>query len=160
MQRVTNCLLIRDGQVLMLKKPRRGRWSAPGGKMEIGESILESTIREYREETGLELIQPRLKGIFTMVIEEKQGQHEWMLFTFLAGDSGGKQFSASPEGDLSWIPMEDIAELPMIQGDYSIVEHAIYGDGLIYGTFTYGENETLLSYRLEAEGKPIQEYHV
>lgn len=160
MQRVTNCLLYRDGHVLMLKKPRRGWWSAPGGKMEIGESILESAIREYREETGMKLILPRLKGIFTMVIEKKEGNHEWMLFTFLAEDFSGERFSSSPEGELSWIPIEDISKLPMAQGDYSIIEHVLHGDGLIYGTFTYGENEQLLSYRLEAEGKPIQEYDV
>ncbi|MCY8461779.1 NUDIX hydrolase, partial [Bacillus spizizenii] len=33
MQRVTNCVLQTDDKVLLLQKPRRGWWVAPGGKM-------------------------------------------------------------------------------------------------------------------------------
>lgn len=161
MQRVTNCLLIKDGQVLMLKKPRRGWWTAPGGKMELRESILESATREYREETGMTLLQPELKGIFTVVIEDKKEViKEWMMFTFMAKDYSGELTATSPEGELSWIPIEDLADLPMAKGDYSIIDHVLHEDGLFYGTFTYGKDDELLSYRLEAEGKPIQEYHV
>lgn len=54
-QRVTNCVLIKDNQILLLKKPRRGWWVAPGGKMEPGESIRDACIREFREETGVYL---------------------------------------------------------------------------------------------------------
>nr|MBR9646549.1 NUDIX domain-containing protein [Streptococcus sp. 11-4097] len=39
MQRVTNCVLIRDNEVLLLQKPRRNWWVAPGGKMERGETV-------------------------------------------------------------------------------------------------------------------------
>ena len=42
----------KDNKVLLLKKPRRNWWVAPGGKMEPGESVKESCIREFREETG------------------------------------------------------------------------------------------------------------
>lgn len=58
MQRVTNCVLVKDGHVLLLKKPRRGWWVAPGGKMEQGESVREACVREYREETGIYLKTP------------------------------------------------------------------------------------------------------
>ena len=64
LQRVTNCVLLKDGKVLLLQKPKRGWWVAPGGKMEQGESIREACIREYREETGIYLKNPKLKGIF------------------------------------------------------------------------------------------------
>lgn len=61
MQRVTNCLLIKDEKVLLLQKPRRGWWVAPGGKMESGESIKEAVIREFREETGIYLLKSECK---------------------------------------------------------------------------------------------------
>ncbi|PAK45827.1 NUDIX hydrolase, partial [Bacillus licheniformis] len=53
MQRVTNCVLTSGDKVLLLQKPRRGWWVAPGGKMESGETVRDAVIREYREETGL-----------------------------------------------------------------------------------------------------------
>lgn len=150
MQRVTNCVLIRDNQVLMLKKPRRGWWVAPGGKMEPGESVRDSCIREYREETGIYLKNPQLKGIFTFIIKENdQVLSEWMMFSFFATDSDGMRFDESDEGKLEWQQLDQLKNLPMAAGDYHIIDYMIHGKGIIYGTFTYTNDFQLISYRLD-----------
>ncbi|MFJ5759676.1 NUDIX hydrolase [Neobacillus sp. NPDC093182] len=150
MQRVTNCVLIRDNQVLMLKKPRRGWWVAPGGKMEPGESVRDSCIREYREETGIYLKNPQLKGIFTFIMKENdQVLSEWMMFTFFATDSDGMRFDESDEGKLEWQQLDQLKNLPMAAGDYHIIDYMIHGNGIIYGTFTYTKDFQLISYRLD-----------
>jgi 8-oxo-dGTP diphosphatase len=150
LQRVTNCVLLRDGKVLLLQKPRRGWWVAPGGKMEQGETIREACIREYREETGLYLKNPELKGVFTIVIKDgEQVASEWMMFTFFADQYTGEHVPHSEEGKLEWHPMETIRELPMAPGDYHILDYVMKGSGIIYGTFTYTEDFQLLSYRLD-----------
>jgi 8-oxo-dGTP diphosphatase len=150
MQRVTNCVLIRDNQVLMLKKPRRGWWVAPGGKMEPGESVRDSCIREYREETGIYLKNPQLKGIFTFIIKENdQVLSEWMMFTFYAKDSDGLGLDESEEGKLEWQELDKLKDLPMAAGDYHIIDYMIHGNGIIYGTFTYTKDFHLISYRLD-----------
>jgi 8-oxo-dGTP diphosphatase len=149
-QRVTNCVLIRDEQILMLKKPRRGWWVAPGGKMEPGESVRDSCIREFREETGIYLKNPQLKGIFTfIIIEDNQIVSEWMMFTFLATDSDGMRFENSDEGMLEWKKIDEVKGLPMAAGDYHIIDYMIHGKGIIYGTFTYTKDFQLMSYRLD-----------
>lgn len=46
------------GRLLMVRRghePDRGRWSLPGGRVEPGESDEEATVREVREETGLDV---------------------------------------------------------------------------------------------------------
>ncbi|KGM45818.1 8-oxo-dGTP diphosphatase [Neobacillus niacini] len=150
MQRVTNCVLIRDNQALMLKKPRRGWWVAPGGKMEPGESVRDSCIREFREETGIYLKNPQLKGIFTFIMKENdQVLSEWMMFTFLATDSDGMRFDESDEGKLEWQQLDQLKNLPMAAGDYHIIDYMIHGNGIIYGTFTYTKDFQLISYRLD-----------
>lgn len=150
MQRVTNCVLLKDGKVLLLQKPRRGWWVAPGGKMEQGESIREACIREYREETGIYLKNPSLKGVFTILIkEDNRIVSEWMMFTFLANEYEGSNVSSSEEGMLQWHSVEKIHELPMAPGDYHILDYVIKGSGIIYGTFIYTQNFELLSYRLD-----------
>src|SRR5690625_6605023 len=68
MQRVTNCILINNGHVLLLKKPRRGWYAIPGGKMEQNETIKETVIREFLEETALNIHHPELAGAFTFSI--------------------------------------------------------------------------------------------
>ena len=118
--------------------------------MEQGESIRESCIREYREETGIYLKNPELKGIFTMVIkEDNQIVSEWMMFTFFAHQYEGDNVSSSEEGILQWHPIENVHELPMAPGDYHILDYVMKGSGIIYGTFTYTSNFELLSYRLD-----------
>ena len=70
MQRIANLIVVKDNHVLLLKKPRRGWYVAPGGKMDPGESIYEAAVREFTEETGTEPINPHLKGVYTMVIKD------------------------------------------------------------------------------------------
>ncbi|WP_416147161.1 NUDIX hydrolase [Salipaludibacillus sp. HK11] len=158
MQRVTNCILTKSNEALLLRKPSRGWWVAPGGKMESRESIRESVIRECKEETGMVINNPELRGVFTVVIEEKGSiVKEWMMFTFQANNFSGKLLNKSPEGELAWTPITKIPHLPMASGDYPIFDHVLYGEGLIYGTITYDENLNLLSYRLDTAGEQFQE---
>lgn len=150
MQRVTNCVLIRDEKILLLQKPRRGWWAAPGGKMELGESVRDSCIREFREETGIYLKNPKLKGIFTMIMQEDdQILSDWMMFTFYATDSDGIGYDESTEGKLEWQPILNLNNLPMAAGDHHILDYMVHGNGIIYGTFTYTKDFKLLSYRLD-----------
>ncbi|WP_251550117.1 NUDIX hydrolase [Neobacillus muris] len=150
MQRVTNCVLIKEEKVLLLQKPRRGWWSAPGGKMEPGESVRDSCIREFREETGIYLKNPQLKGIFTFIMKEgEELLSEWMMFTFMATESDGVDLEESDEGKLEWHPIDQIKGLPMAAGDYHIIDYMIHGKGIIYGTFTYTKDFDLIGYRLD-----------
>ncbi|RSK56629.1 NUDIX hydrolase [Bacillus canaveralius] len=150
MQRVTNCVLLKEDKILLLQKPRRSWWVAPGGKMEPGESVRDSCIREYREETGIYLRNPSIKGIFTFIMMDgDQLISEWMMFTFFATEADGVHLEESEEGILAWHRLEDIKNLPMAVGDYHILDYMIHGKGVMYGTFTYTPDFELISYRLD-----------
>ena len=149
-QRVTNCVLRKGDEVLLLQKPRRGWWVAPGGKMEPGESVKEACVREFREETGIYVKNPKIKGIFTFIMKEDDiVQSEWMMFTFVADEYDGQHMEVSEEGLLEWMGISELKDLPMADGDYHILDYMIHGNGLIYGTFTYTPDFKLLSYRLD-----------
>ncbi|MGN7477934.1 8-oxo-dGTP diphosphatase [Solibacillus silvestris] len=150
MQRITNLLAIKDGQVLLLQKPRRGWFVAPGGKMEPGESIYESAIREFQEETNLTPKDVHLKGVYTMVI--KNGDtvvDEWMLYTFIATDAEGTPFVETREGLLGWHSIERLNDLPMAEGDRTNLLFAALNKGMQYGTFEYTEDFELLSEKIQ-----------
>ncbi|HLS10420.1 8-oxo-dGTP diphosphatase [Lentibacillus sp.] len=150
MQRVTNCILLNDDKVLLIKKPRRGWYAIPGGKMEQGESIKESVIREYREETELELTDPELGGAFTFLIYNgKTIAQEWMMFTFLCRAFTGTLASYCREGELEWVTRDAISSLPMAEGDRKIFEHVLTSDKMLYGSFSYTEDYRLIDYRLD-----------
>ncbi|MBM7661529.1 8-oxo-dGTP diphosphatase [Bacillus mesophilus] len=150
MQRVTNCVLLKGDQILLLQKPSRGWWVAPGGKMELGESVRDTVTREFREETGVFLKNPAIKGVFTITIQDQdQIVSEWMMFTFLATEYDGENVDESEEGKLAWHHIDDVPSLPMAPGDYHIIDYVAKAAGTIYGTFTYTPDFELLAYRLD-----------
>jgi len=51
-------VIVDAGRVLLVKRkyePLAGRWSLPGGAVEVGETLEESIVREMSEETGLDI---------------------------------------------------------------------------------------------------------
>ena len=152
MQRIANLLVMKDGHVLLLKKPRRGWYVAPGGKMDPGESVYNAAAREFVEETGAEAVEPHLKGVYTMVIVDDTGEHvknEWMLYTFIAHDLVGIPFETTTEGDLEWHPVESLHTLPMAEGDRTNLLFAVSQHGIQYGTFYYTEEFKLLKEEIQ-----------
>lgn len=149
MQRITNCVIHDNGKILMLQKPSRLWWVAPGGKMEPGESVQSSAIREIKEETNIIVKNPNIRGIYTMVIkDEGKTISEWMLFAFEASEWEGTAWEYSPEGLLKWIDKDSVSGLDMNPGDYHILQHTLFGKGVMYGTFYFTPDNELLSYQL------------
>ena len=154
MQRIANLIVLKNQQVLLLKKPRRNWYVAPGGKMEAGESIYTAAIREFQEETNTIPVQPHLKGVYTMVVyDDQQVENEWMLFTFVAHDLEGIPFEHTKEGILEWHPVEALAHLPMAEGDRTNLQFAVSGQGVQYGTFVYTEDFDLIKQDIQTSNE-------
>ncbi len=149
----TLCYLKRDGQTLMLhrnKKPgdiHAGKWNGLGGKLEPGESPEECVVREVREESGLEIVGPRLHGL--VMFPGFKGQ-DWYVFVFTAAEFNGEQID-SPEGDLAWIADEELASLPLWPSDHVFLPW-LREEGFFSAKFTY-EGEEMKDYRVEFYGK-------
>jgi len=60
-------VLVRDshGSILLERRSDCGLWGLPGGKIEAGESVLDTAIREMHEETGLTVNVTRLLGVYS-----------------------------------------------------------------------------------------------
>lgn len=54
-----------DGKVLLQLRGDKKTWAIPGGAMELGESSLEAAVREFYEETGIEVQVKRLLNVYT-----------------------------------------------------------------------------------------------
>ena len=109
----------RDGAYLMLHRVKKendlnhDKWVGIGGKFEDGESPEECMCREALEETGLTLHAPRLRGIVTFVSNEWDNEY---MFLYTCTDFAGELIECN-EGDLEWVPMERVPDLPIWQGD-------------------------------------------
>jgi len=116
----TLCYIRHNGKTLMIhrvKKPNdihAEKWNGLGGKFEPGETPEECVIREVREESGLIIRNPHMKGILTFPLFD--GVNDWYAFLFIAHDFDGTLID-SDEGHLQWIPDADLLNLPLWEGD-------------------------------------------
>jgi ADP-ribose pyrophosphatase YjhB (NUDIX family) len=53
------------GELLLMRRSDNGQWGLPGGYVEPGESVVEATAREVREETGVGVEVGRLIGVYS-----------------------------------------------------------------------------------------------
>src|SRR5699024_5050838 len=150
MQRVTNCILVVEDRILLIKKPKRGWYAIPGGKMERGETVKEAVVREFWEETGLRIETCALKGVFTFVVSDKrQSEQEWMMFTFVSNTYNGGLAEHCNEGELAWVRVDSIKTLPMADGDRNISDQVLTTDKMLFGSFYDTVDYELQAMRLD-----------
>jgi 8-oxo-dGTP diphosphatase len=93
-----------------------GKYNGLGGKMETGEDALSCMRREIREEAGIECTGMQLRGTINWPGFGKNGE-DWLGFLFVITSYEGEPRAKNEEGDLDWIEIERLAELPMWEGD-------------------------------------------
>ena len=104
---LTNMCMLRKGtQVLVEEKvgPYAGGITFPGGHVEEHEPIVDSVIREMKEETGLTIEAPKLCGIKEWINEDGS---RYLVFLFTADRFSGELIS-SEEGRVFWMEQDEI----------------------------------------------------
>lgn len=134
MKKTTLCYIKKDNKYLMLfrnKKdndPCMGKWVGIGGKFEPGETKEECLIREVREETGLILADFSFKGIVHFISNTVEDE-DMFLFT---SDSFEGNIIDCNEGELSWVPENEILKLNLWDGDKYFLKYILNNE-------TFGE---------------------
>ena len=104
----TLCMVCRGNEILLqnrVKTDWRG-YCFPGGHVEPGESIVDSVIREMKEETGLTVMQPHLCGIKQFPIDGGR----YLVF-FFKTDTFEGNLRSSDEGNVEWIHRKDLPDM-------------------------------------------------
>jgi len=116
-----SAILFREGRVLLVQRANgtyAGLWSAPGGKIETGETALAAALREVREETGLEAFD--LRPLAEHEFDVPPGpDHAGVRYRIevLHGIAGpGRPVAGSDAGAVSLVSPEKLAEMPLTPG--------------------------------------------
>ena len=101
-----------------------GKWIGVGGKLEPGETKEECLLREVREETGLELTEYAYRGKIFFLPDTWEDE---IMYLYTATAFQGQLLDSCNEGELKWIPKEEIESLPLWEGDRYFLRELIRG---------------------------------
>ena len=118
----TNLVMIYDDEGDILVQNRKDpHWPGicfPGGHVEPGESFVRSAIREVKEETGLDVENPRLCGIKQFYT--KAGER-YVVFFYKANRYTGA-LTSSDEGEVFWISRDKLHTYPLVNDFMEMVK--------------------------------------
>ncbi len=104
-----------------------GKWNGLGGKMQPDEDVARCLRRELQEEAGIEITEYSLRGTINWTGFGSQGE-DWLGFIFLVTAFAGTPRERCEEGDLAWVEVERLGELPMWEGDRHFLPLIFDGD--------------------------------
>lgn len=99
------------GRVLLVQRgrePSKGKWSLPGGVLELGESLTDGVAREVLEETGLEVEAVELIELIDRIVRQPASDDERIRYHYVIADYlcrvvGGELHAASDADAVRWV---------------------------------------------------------
>ena len=147
MKKTTLCYIERDGSWLMLHRnkkehdPNEGKWIGVGGRIEAGETAHDCLKREVLEETGLTVMSAKLRGVIDFRSEIHEDE---VMYLYTCSDFTGELIECS-EGDLRWVPKDQVFTLPIWEGDKVFLNYLLSGSGFFHLCLSYDAEDRLVS---------------
>lgn len=134
----TDAVVLQSGHVLMIKRrsePGKGLWALPGGFLnaETDKSLIDACIRELREETGIKVPAPVLRGsivrskVFDAVNRSARGRTITQATFIVLGAEGElpKIKGADDAEKARWVPIAEIRSEECFEDHYEIIQHFV-----------------------------------
>ena len=115
---------LRGGQVLLVKRgkpPRMGEWSIPGGRMEMGETIAETALRELVEETR---VSAELLGLID-VVDTISERGQMVLIDYAARWVSGEPAAGDDAAEARFFPIDEALAIVGWDQTRRIIEDAV-----------------------------------
>jgi len=107
------------GEILLTKRnipPFQGEWVMPGGKIDLGESIVGAIKREVLEEVGLEVEVQDLLNVFEHVTPGEDNYHFIILYYRCVPVSSEITYNEHEVDEALWVAPPELNNYRMPQG--------------------------------------------
>jgi 8-oxo-dGTP diphosphatase len=98
--RAAGGVVVRDGRVLIVHRPRHGDWTLPKGKLDPGETWEQAALREVEEETGLRCALGDYLGATHYEVDGEPKEVRWWAMT-----ADGEARPANEVDAVRWVPL-------------------------------------------------------
>jgi 8-oxo-dGTP diphosphatase len=118
--RAAGGVVVRDGEVLVVHRPRYDDWSLPKGKLESGEAWEDAAVREVLEETGVScrLLHELDDDHYT----DRKGRLKRVRWWLMEPLSTAMRDADDEVDDVRWVALGDAAALLSYAHDRGLVE--------------------------------------
>ena len=123
-------VIVQDGRVLLVKRryePLAGRWSLPGGTLELGETLEAGLAREVHEETGFDVHVGPVIEVFDRIMldEEKRVQYHFVLVAYLCWPAGGTLTAGSDVEDAAFVAPADLSRYELTDKAQTVIARGL-----------------------------------
>jgi len=144
------CYIFKDDKVLLQKKSRGkfggGKWNAPGGKINEGETPEDAAIREVKEETGLDVTELESTG----VLEVKSEGDSFSIHVFKTHSFNGTP-QHGEEGTLKWFDTNTLPYNDMWEDDRHWLPYLLRDEKFTVHMFFTRDFKKLVEYTIDSE---------
>jgi len=122
-------IVLHESRVLLVKRgqaPALGKWSLPGGLVDLGETTREAVAREVAEECGVRITVVDVAGVVERVVRDEAGRirYHYVLVDYLAFPEGTRVAPGSDAADVRWVEVDRLGELDTTEGLLDMVRRA------------------------------------
>ena len=123
-------VIVEAGRVLLVKRryePLAGRWSIPGGTLELGETLETGVAREMLEETGLKIEVGPVIEVFDRIIfdADKRVRYHFVLVDYLCWPIGGRLQAGSDVDQAVMVSPASLDEFDLTEKAREVIARAL-----------------------------------
>ena len=121
---VVGAVVVDNGRLLMVersKRPGKGLWAVPGGRVERGETLPEAASREAQEETGLKVDVGDVAWVGESIGPGQAPEWHFLIVDFWAAGQG-QPAAGDDAASTAWVPIAGLRQHPMVDTMYLLVD--------------------------------------
>ena len=123
-------VLLKEDSVLLVKRanePSKGKWSLPGGVVELGETVGEALKREMREELSIEVTPKSIVDVVEKIVFDDKGEikYHYIILEFLAEAGLKEPKVGSDVVEFRWIELRKLHRLDLDNDMKQVISRAV-----------------------------------